>query len=94
MYNLTDTNTLSALTQPVPNLFSRFEASCENAIDRFKLSSVIANSEKVQTILLRKERFDLTHLHLNVDDKGKKCVELLGIILDNKLDFNSKLHIS
>ena len=55
---------------------------------------MIANPEKSQAILLNKRKSNLTNLRLNIDDKAVKLVsstELLGIIMDDKLNFN--LHI-
>ena len=56
---------------------------------------MIVNPEKFQPSLLDKRKCDLTNLQINIKDKTVKLissVELLGITVDDKLNFN--LHIS
>ena len=55
---------------------------------------MIVNPEKFQPNLLGKRKCDLTNLQINIKDKTVKLissVELLGITVDDKLNFN--LHI-
>ena len=54
-----------------------------------------ANPDKFQAIALNKKRFNLKNTNFQVDNqviKSVSSVELLGIQIDDKLNFN--LHIS
>ena len=59
------------------------------------MNKMIVNPNKFQTIVLNKKRSDLTNTKFQVDTqviKSVSSVELLGIQIDDKLNFN--LHIS
>ena len=59
------------------------------------MNKIIVNPDKFQTIVLNKKRFDLTNTNFQVDNqviKSVLSVELFGIQIDDKLNFN--LHIS
>ena len=59
------------------------------------MNKMIVNLNKFQPIVLNKKRFDLTNTNVFVDNQVIKLVssvELLGIQIDDKLNFN--LHIS
>ena len=56
---------------------------------------MIINPDKFQAVILDKEKSNLTNVPLTIDNQTIKrvpSVELLGIHLDDKLNFN--LHIS
>ena len=58
-------------------------------------NKIIVNPDKIQAMVLSKKRSDLTNTNFQVDDqviKSVSSVELLGIQIDDKLNFN--LHIS
>ena len=59
------------------------------------MNKMIVNPDKFQAIVLNKKRSDLTNTNFQGDNQAIKSVssvELLGIQIDNKLNFN--LHIS
>ena len=59
------------------------------------MNEMIVNPDKFQAIVLNKKRSDLTKRNFQVDNqviKSVSSVELLGIQIDVKLNFN--LHIS
>ena len=59
------------------------------------MNKMIVNPDKFQAIVLNKKRSDLTNTNFQVDNqviKSVSSVELLGIQIDDKLNFN--LHIS
>ena len=59
------------------------------------MNKMIVNPDKFQAIVLNKKRSDLTNTNFQVDNQVIKMVssiELLGIQIDDKLNFN--LHIS
>ena len=72
--------------------FLSLKLPCKNAIDWFRLNTMIENPEKFQSILLNKS--DLSNLQPNVNEKALKSVlsVILDITLDDKLNFN--LHIN
>ena len=86
--------TFSAWTQTVPDLVSKLEIACENAIDWFKLNIIIVNLDKFQAILLSKINFALRNLQVNIDQtlKSASPKEVLAFLLDKELNFN--LYIS
>ena len=65
------------------------------AIDWFTKNEIIINPDKFQAIILDKKKSNVTNIPLTIDNqtiKSVPSVELLGIHLDDKLNFN--LHIS
>ena len=71
------------------------QSGSEVVIDWFKNNKMIVNPDKFQAILLDKRKSDHTNQHIVVDSQNIKVVssvELLGIQIDDKLNFN--LHIS
>ena len=59
------------------------------------MNKMIVNRDKFQAIVLNKKRFNLTNINFQVENqmiKSVSSIELLGIQIDDKLNFN--LHIS
>ena len=55
------------------------------------MNKMIVNPDKFQAIVLNKKRSDLTNTNFQVDNqviKSVSSVELLGIQIDDKLNFN------
>ena len=55
------------------------------------MNKMIVNPDKIQVIVLNKKRSDLTNTNFQVDNqviKSVSSVELLGIQIDDKLNFN------
>ena len=95
MNNFADDNTLSAWGEPVFKSIDTLELESNIAIDWFTKNEMIINPDKYQAIILDKKKSDLTNIPLTIDNQTIKSVpsaELLGIHLDDKLNFN--LHIS
>ena len=95
MHNFADDNTLSARGETLSKLIGTLESESIIAIDWFTKNDMIINPEKFQTIILDKKKSNLTNILLTIDNqtiKSVPAVELLGIHLDDKLNFN--LHIS
>ena len=95
MHNFADDNTLSAWGETVSKLIDTLESESNIAIDWFTKNEVIINSDKFQAIILDKKKSNITNIPLTVDNqtiKSVPSVALLGIHLDDKLNFN--LHIS
>ena len=95
LHNFADDNTLSAFAETILELIDILQSGSEIVIDWFKNNKMIVNPDKFQAILLDKRKGDHTNQRVVVDNQNLKVVssvELLGIQIDDKLDFN--LHIS
>ena len=95
MHNFADDNTLSIWGEVVSKLIDTLESESEIAINWFTKNEMIINPDKFQAIILDKNKSNLTNILLTIDNetiKSVPSVELLGIHLDDKLNFN--LHIS
>ena len=95
MHNFADDNTLSAWGETVSKLIDTLESESNIAIDWFTKNEMIINPDKFLAIILDKKKSNLTNIPLTIDNqtiKSVPLVELLGIHLDDKLNFN--LHIS
>ena len=95
MHNSADDNTLSVWGKTVSKLIETLESESNIAIDWFTKSEMIINPDKFQVIILDKKKSNLTNIPLTIDNqtiKSVPSVELLGIHLDAKLNFN--LHIN
>ena len=95
MHNLADDKTLFAWGETVSKLIDTLESGSNIAIDWFTKNEMIINPDKFQAIILDKKKSNLTNIPLTIDNqtiKSVPSVELLGIHLDDKLNFN--LHVS
>ena len=88
LHNFANDNILSVFSNTILELI-------DIVTDWFKNNKMIINPDKFQAILLDKRKSDHTNEIILVDDQNIKVVssvELLGIQIDDKLNFN--LHIS
>ena len=95
LYNFADDNTLSAFATTVSEVIKILESESEVVIDWFKINKMVVKPDKFQAIILDKRKRDHTDEHIIVDNQQIKVVssvKLLGLQLDDKLNFN--LHIS
>ena len=91
IHNLADDNILTAWTNTISDLINKLESDSNIAIEWFKMNKMIVNPDKFQAIVLNKKRSDLTNTNFQVDNqviKSVSPVELLGIQIDDKLNFN------
>ena len=94
-HNFADDDTLSDWGETLSKLIGTLESESEIAIDWFTKNEMIINPDKFQPVILDKEKSNLTNVPLTIDNQTIKrvpSVELLGIHLDDILNFN--LHIS
>ena len=95
MHNFADDNTLSAWGETVFKSIDTLEWESNTAINWFTKKEIVPNSDKSQVIILDRKKSNLTNIPLTIDNQTIKSVpslELLGIHLDDNLNFN--LHIS
>ena len=91
MHNFADDNILSAWGETLSKLIGTLESESNIVIDWFTKNKKIINPDKFQTIILDKKKSNLTNIPLTIDNqtiKSVPSVELLGIHLDDKLNFN------
>ena len=91
MHNFADDNTLSAWGETVSKLIDTLESESNVAIDWFTKNEIIINPDKFQAIILDKKKSNLTNIPLSIDNQtieSVSSVELQGIHLDDKLNFN------
>ena len=69
---------------------------CENAINWFKTNKMIVNPDKFQSMVISSKK-DLSRSVLNINGAEltmKSSVKLLGIEIDNKLNFEKHMQTS
>ena len=95
LQNFANDNTLSAFAETILEMIDVLQSGSEIIIDWFKNNKMIVNPDKFQAISLDKRKSGHTNQRIVVDNQYIKVVssvELLGIQIDDKLNFN--LHIS
>ena len=88
-------NVLSAFAENVSKLINVLQSEFEVITDWFKKNQMIVNPDKFQVIIIDKKKGDQRNENAVIDYKQIKSVhsvELLGIQLDDKLNFSQ--HIS
>ena len=94
-HNFADDNTLSSFTKTIENLISILESESEIAINWFKDNHMIVCQGKFQAIMIDKHKGNHTNQIVNIDQKeitAVSKVKLLGIEIDNKLNFNHHIN--
>ena len=95
VYNYADDNTLGFFSKNIPDLVEVLEEQSNVALDWLAYNEMIANPEKFHAIIVKKDRSDTTGINIKIKGqniKTESTVKLLGVKLDNKLNFNP--HIS
>ena len=92
--NFADDNTLYVSKKNLAEVLEVLERECETAINWFKENNMIVNPDKFQTmIIISNKEQNNTPVKINgVDVTLESSVKLLGIEIDNKLNFEK--HIS
>ena len=81
-HSFADDNTLSSFAKTIENLISILESESEIAINWFKYNHMIVNPSKFQAIILDNQK----------EIKVVAKVKLLGIEIDDKLNFNHHIN--
>ena len=95
VHNFADDNMLTTFAQNVQNLISVLESEINIATDWFETNKMIVNPGKFQSIIIDKKKQDHTKETFEIGDKvieASPSVKLLGVQIDDKLNFN--LHIT
>ena len=95
LHNFADDNTLSAFSKSIQGLINILEKESEEAINWFKLNGMSVNPDKFHGIIINRcgRHPDLHSINIAGSEiTTEKIVNLLGIDIDFKLNFNN--HIS
>ena len=95
VHNFADDNSLSAFKSNIKKLKVILESESKTAISWFQSNKMIANLGEFQGIIIDKKKQNHTAEYISIDQKNIKTspsVKLLGVHIDNKLNFI--LHIT
>ena len=94
--NFADDNTISVGSKHLTELSEILRKECETAINWFKTNKMIVNPDKFQSMVISSKK-DLSRSVLNINGVEltmKSSVKLLGIEIDNKLNFEKHMQTS
>lgn len=87
LYNYADDNTISSISNNRAELIRNLSAKSEQAVQWFNQNMMEANPGKFQAIMLKEKTktcFNINNTHITSEEH----VKLLGVNIDNKLNFN------
>ena len=90
IYNYADDNTLCYASLELEEIKTALEKDCKKAMSWFHSNNMKANAEKFQLMFISKNDI-ADDLHLKINDKlvtNSVAIDILGIKIDNKLNFN------
>ena len=90
-----DDNAISVASKNRSAFLETLKNESESAVDWFRISNMMVNSDKFQLMLLQKFTKKVIQEKLQIDNneiESEKSVTLLGITIDNQLSFDN--HIS
>ena len=92
--NYADDNSISDAAKTIPELIQILERESDNAINWFRNNDMIVNPDKFQAIIINRNPRDENTYTLRFDGKEVHTspeVVLLGIEIDNNLNFNKHI---
>ena len=96
LYNYADDNSLSVASCNIHDVLSYLGRDCKNAVKWFRDNGMQANPSKFQLMIISHSPVDTSKAMLQIDDnivlKPESQVKVLGVTLDNKLNFSH--HVS
>ena len=93
IHNYADDNTITSFANSIQGLIKTLES--ESNISWLEKNNMIANPERFHSIIVTKNRKDTSDIKISIGEKVIKSepwVKLLGVKIDNKLNFD--LHIN
>ena len=94
VHNYADDNTLTSISNSVSNLIKILETETNVAMSWLKKNKMIANPKKFQSIIISKDKIGNSGLEIKINDKiikSESSVKLLGIVIDEKLNFDKHI---
>ena len=95
VHNFADDNTITSFAKSVTNLIKILEDESKAAINWFSINQMIANPDKFKAIIFDKRNTDFSKTKLAVNGQNLEIVtsvKLLGIQIDNQLNFNEHIN--
>ena len=95
LHNFADDNTISAVSETIPELVDLLTTKSNLAIDWFNTNSMIVNPDKFKAIVLTKSRQDTSGIPINLKEHcitSENTVTLLSITIDCRLSLEK--HVS
>ena len=95
LHNFADDNTVSAVSETVPELINSLTLKSNLAIDWFQTNSMIVNPDKFKAIILTKTKQDTSRIQIGLKGHcitSESSVSLLGVTTDRRLSFEK--HVS
>ena len=94
LYNYADDNTIAVICDTKQDAIDALSQESELAVDWFKVNMMEANPTKFQAIILLRNVDDSTNIPIrdNIVPSAKQ-VKLLGVTIDDKLDFHQHVSI-
>jgi len=94
VYNYADDNTLSYISSDINEVKEKLEKDCIKASEWFHANYMKANSDKFQIMFLSKQDItkDETLLLQNELIKASSSINVLGVEIDNQLNFNNHIN--
>ena len=93
LVNFADDNTIYTSKKDVKEVLKVLEKESKSAIDWFKTNDMTVNSDKFQAMILSSDKKEKKY-DLNINNSiisSEKSVTLLGIEIDNKLNFDKQV---
>ena len=93
LHNFADDNTITATCNTLTGLLKTLEQASESAVSCFKQIKTIVNAEKFQAIILNKKESEAKYKLTigNNDIESTKSVKLLGITINDRLQFDQHI---
>ena len=94
-HNFADDNTLCCFAKTLRGLVTILQSECETAINWLHNNHMIVNPDKFQVIFLDKRRSDSTNIEVEIGNEkisSTSLVKLLGVHIDDKLNFNGHIN--
>ena len=89
-FNFADDNTLSACAENIDELKWKLEQGASQALQWLESNHMIANPDKFKAIIVQKSSLNADDINLKVGNqeiKFSSSVKLLGVNIDNRLNF-------
>ena len=90
--NFADSNIIYSCTKSVNDVIENLQSDLKIALKWFRDNQMMANPGKFQCTILSKNTINKSILITNKTIESSKSVKLLGLTIDNKLDF--EIHIN
>ena len=94
LHNFADDNTVTAVAETIQGLINSLEVKTSNVIKWMKDNEMIANPDKFKAIMLTKIDHNTAGIRLEFSGEtilSSNEIDLLGIITDTKLSFDSHI---